>query len=91
MALNDVFSGINDLLKQASDYAGEVMGSVNSIKDIFNPPKTTTPKTTTTTTPTTTATYDPNLAWRDFLFQPNYTLLFGGAALLIVALFMLKR
>ena len=35
--------------------------------------------------------YDPNLAWRDFKFTPNVTLVLVGCGLLLLALVLKKK
>lgn len=91
MGFSELFGGINDLLKQTSDFAKEAVESINDIADIFNPPDNNNQTSTggIPTTPTT-PTYNPNLSWSDFAFTPNWMLLFGGLALLIIALVLRK-
>lgn len=92
MALGDVFGGLKDLLRQTSEFTKDVMGSVNDIKNVFNPQQPNTVIPTTGNQPSTVSpTYDLNLKLSDFGFTPNWYLLAGGAALLLVALVLAKK
>ncbi len=89
----DFFSGITDLMDGAGDYAagilGEAAGIQNSWDNLFgdNADSNSNASSNTQQQPT----YDPNITASDIFAQPNYTLLFGGLALLIVALWLMKR
>lgn len=86
MALSDVVQGVTDFLKQVGDFAKE---SVGVYKDVYESVKGSDGSSSTTTTPNNT--YNPNLTWSDFAFTPNWYLLFGGLALLVVALVLMRK
>ena len=90
---NDLFADIGGFLEGVGDFAKEAVGTYSDFyqtyKDfqdnksnygvpIYN-------------TPAYDPKYYPNISASDFVAQPNWYLLFGGMALLIVALFLLKK
>lgn len=91
MSVQDLFGGVSDVLKQVGTYSKDVMGSINDIKNIFDPPETNVTTAPASVPPTQAQpASNPNLALADFAFQPNYSLFIAGAALLGVALLLRK-
>jgi hypothetical protein len=90
MALNDAINGLSDFLNKIGEFA---KNTVDVYKDVYEAVKggSDSSSSDTQTTPTNTNTYTPNLAWSDFKFTPNFYLMFGGLALLLVALYMMRK
>ena len=80
--------GLKGLLSDVGDAAKDAIGTYKDIDDVLNPSGPT-PAATQQAAPT--PPYNPNMTWGDFAFTPNYVLLLGGAALLIVALVLKKK
>jgi len=83
------FSGLGDFLGGVGDFAIDALevcsGVYEQYKDFQsskNPQTQIMPKA---------GQYYPNISASDIFAQPNYYLLFGGLALLIVALFLMKK
>jgi len=85
MSLESLFGNLSDVLGQTSVFVKDSMGAINDITRAIDPDDSTGPA-----TPSQPA-YNPNLAASNFAFQPNWTLLAGGAILLIIAMVLLKK
>ena len=86
--LGDFLGGVGDLANDALDGVG---GVFEKYDDIFGSSTSPGMPQDNDYSQAPAVSYNPNISASDIFAQPNYTLLFGGLALLIVALFLMKK
>lgn len=93
MAIQDFFSGLKDTLSSVGDFAKDTLNTYNGVYDAYQDIKDSNDNKNTNTTVVANpqASYNPNISFSDIMAMPNMPLLLGGAALLVVALVLMKR